>query len=83
MLKSPDLNRFRVFYCIYTSKGIGAAAKALNVTPSAVSQHLKKLEHEIPVQLQDKIPTFTEKTAQTYFKKALQEISLQVGEGKK
>jgi len=51
MLNSLDLNRLKVFYCIYTHKSIRGAAKELNVTPSAVSQHLKKLEHEIKVYL--------------------------------
>jgi DNA-binding transcriptional LysR family regulator len=49
----PDLNRLRVFYHIYFSLSITVAAKKLHITPSAVSQQLKKLEMEI------KTPLFT------------------------
>ena len=51
MLKSLDVNRLKVFYYIYLNKSISGAANELNVTPSAVSQHLKKLEYEIKVHL--------------------------------
>jgi DNA-binding transcriptional LysR family regulator len=51
MLTLPDFNRLKVFYCIYSSRSIVAAAKELNITRSAVSQHLKKLEAEIETQL--------------------------------
>jgi DNA-binding transcriptional LysR family regulator len=49
----PDLNRLRVFYYIYSRKSIVAASGELHITPSAVSQHLQKLESEI------KTPLFT------------------------
>lgn len=49
----PDLNRLRVFYFVYREKSVAAAADALHLTPSAVSQHLQKLEREI------KTPLFT------------------------
>ena len=51
MLNSLDMNRLKIFYYIYRSKSISGAARELNVTPSAVSQHLKKLEYEIKVRL--------------------------------
>ncbi|SCY85401.1 LysR family transcriptional regulator [Desulfoluna spongiiphila] len=51
MLNDIDFNRLKVFYRIYSQQSIGGAAKELNVTPSAVSQHLKKLEQEIRVRL--------------------------------
>ena len=51
MLTLPDFNRLKVFYFIYSSQSIVAAAKELNITRSAVSQHLKKLEDEIRTQL--------------------------------
>ena len=51
MLNGIDFNRLKVFYCIYNRQSVGGAAKELNVTPSAVSQHLKKLEQEIRVRL--------------------------------
>ncbi|MDD4650083.1 MAG: LysR family transcriptional regulator [Desulfoplanes sp.] len=47
MLILPDLNRLRVFYHIFAEQSLVAASKTLNITPSAVSQHLKKLESEI------------------------------------
>ena len=47
MLTLPDFNRLRVFYHIYANQSIAAAADSLNITRSAVSQHLKKLESEI------------------------------------
>ena len=42
MLKTIDLNKLKVFYYIYTYNSISNAAKELNVTPSAISQNLKK-----------------------------------------
>ncbi len=51
MLTLPDFNRLKVFYYIYSSQSIVAAAERLNITRSAVSQHLKKLEGEIKIQL--------------------------------
>jgi len=51
MLKTIDLNKLKVFYYIYTYNSISNAAKELNVTPSAISQNLKKLEGEIKVRL--------------------------------
>jgi DNA-binding transcriptional LysR family regulator len=49
----PDFNRLKIFYHIFSSQSIAAAAATLNITPSAVSQQLKKLEHEL------KTPLFT------------------------
>lgn len=42
-----DLNRLRVFAFVRYYGGVGAAAKHLHVTQSAVSQSLKKLELEL------------------------------------
>ncbi|MCG8567236.1 MAG: LysR family transcriptional regulator [Desulfobacterales bacterium] len=47
----PDLNRIKVFYYIYTTQSVALAAKELNITPSAVSQTLTKLEAELKVHL--------------------------------
>lgn len=47
----PDLNRLRVFFYIYSAGGVSAAAAALHVTQSAVSQSLSKLESELNIQL--------------------------------
>lgn len=47
MLNNIDLNRLRVFHLIYNCNSIVGAAEALNVTRSAVSQSLKKLEEEL------------------------------------
>jgi DNA-binding transcriptional LysR family regulator len=51
MLTLPDFNRLKVFYHIYSSQSIVAAANGMHITRSAVSQHLKKLEDEIKIQL--------------------------------
>ena len=49
----PDLNRIKVFYYIFHHKSVALAAKELNISPSAVSQALSKLEGEL------KTPLFT------------------------
>ena len=51
MLIFPDLNRLKILYHIFIEQSIVSAARRLNITPSAVSQHLKKLESEIGVPL--------------------------------
>lgn len=47
----PDLNRLKVFHTIYANSSIVEASRQLNITQSAVSQQLKKLEGELKVQL--------------------------------
>ena len=47
----PDFNRLKIFYYIYTFQSIKGAAEHVNVSPSAVSQQLKKLEEELGKQL--------------------------------
>lgn len=47
----PDFNRLKVFFHIYSSQSIVAAAARLNITPSAISQSLNKLEAEIGIPL--------------------------------
>ena len=47
----PDFNRLRVFFHVYQSCSVSAAAAALHVTQSAVSQSLAKLEDELGAQL--------------------------------
>ena len=49
----PDLNRLRLFYHVHSRQSITQAAEKLHITPSAVSQQVKKLETEI------KAPLFT------------------------
>ncbi|HCY87238.1 MAG TPA: LysR family transcriptional regulator [Desulfobacteraceae bacterium] len=49
----PDLNRIKVFYYIFDTRSVALAAKELNITSSAVSQALAKLEAEL------KVPLFT------------------------
>jgi len=48
-----NLDRLKVFYYVFSEKSVVAAAKALHVSQSAVSQTLQKLESEI------KSPLFT------------------------
>ena len=43
----PDFNRLKVFFHIYSRLSITDAADDLHITPSAVSQQLKKLEKEL------------------------------------
>lgn len=43
----PDLNRLNLYYHVYSRLSITEAAAALHITPSAVSQQIKKLEKEI------------------------------------
>ncbi|NDV18368.1 LysR family transcriptional regulator [Pseudodesulfovibrio sp. JC047] len=47
----PDFNRLKVFYHVYTEQSTTRAAKALHITQSGVSQHIKKLENEVQVAL--------------------------------
>ncbi len=47
----PDLNRIKVFYFIFAFKSVALAARELNITASAVSQSLTKLEAELKVVL--------------------------------
>ncbi len=51
MLTQLDYHRLKVFYYIYSSMSIIGAAKNLNITRSAVSQNLKKLEKEVQTTL--------------------------------
>src|SRR6185369_15617659 len=47
----PDFNRLRTFFHVHRSRSVSAAASALHVTQSAVSQSLAKLEDELGAQL--------------------------------
>ena len=47
----PDLNRLRLFYHVHVRLSVSEAADDLHITPSAVSQQLKKLEDEIGLPL--------------------------------
>ena len=47
----PDLNRLNLFYHVHSRLSITEAAEELHITPSAVSQQIKKLETEIGVPL--------------------------------
>lgn len=51
MLTNIDFNRLKVFHFVYTCESIVGAAARLNVTRSAISQHLKKFENEIGTKL--------------------------------
>ncbi len=52
----PDFNRLKVFYHVYHLLSITAAAEHLHLTPSAVSQHIQKLEVELKVPLFTRLP---------------------------
>lgn len=47
----PDFNRLKVFYFVFKLQSVALASKELNVTQSAVSQNLLKLEAEIDQKL--------------------------------
>jgi len=47
----PDFNRLKAFYYIFAQKSVVGAARELNITASAVSQALNKLECELNVLL--------------------------------
>ncbi len=47
----PDLNRLKVFYYVFTHLSVALAAKELNISSSAVSQSLAKLENELKTAL--------------------------------
>jgi len=49
----PDLNRIKAFYFIYHCQSVAKAAREMNISASAVSQSLAKLEGEL------KVPLFT------------------------
>lgn len=53
-LNNVDFNRLRIFYYVCKQQSIRKAAEALHITRSAVSQHIKKLEEELKVQLFDR-----------------------------
>ncbi len=52
----PDFNRLKVFYHVYCLGSVAGAAEALHLSPSAVSQHLQKLEAELKVPLFTRLP---------------------------
>ncbi|MEY8711262.1 LysR family transcriptional regulator [Mangrovibacter phragmitis] len=47
-LRTIDLNLLTVFEAVYIHKGIVNAARALNLTPSAISQSIQKLRNVFP-----------------------------------
>ncbi|MGD9209721.1 MAG: LysR family transcriptional regulator [Desulfobacteraceae bacterium] len=52
----PDFNRLKVFYHVYCLKSMTAAAEPLHLSPSAVSQHIQKLEDELRTPLFTRLP---------------------------
>lgn len=47
-LRAIDLNLLTIFEAVYIHKGIVNAARILNLTPSAISQSIKKLRTVFP-----------------------------------
>lgn len=47
----PDLNRIKVFYYVFLRRSVALAAQDLNISASAVSQALAKLEAEVKISL--------------------------------
>lgn len=47
----PDFNRLKVFYFVYRCGSIAAAAEKMHISPSAISQQLRKLEEELATKL--------------------------------
>ncbi len=52
----PDFNRLKVFYHVYRLGSMAEAAKILHLSPSAVSQHIQKLEEELQTPLFTRLP---------------------------
>ena len=52
----PDFNRLKVFYHVHRLGSIAAAADPLHLSPSAVSQHIQKLEDELHTPLFTRLP---------------------------
>jgi DNA-binding transcriptional LysR family regulator len=52
----PDFNRLKVYYHVYRLGSIAAAAEPLHLSPSAVSQHIQKLEDELRTPLFTRLP---------------------------
>jgi LysR family transcriptional regulator, transcriptional activator of the cysJI operon len=52
----PDFNRLKVFYHVHRLGSIAAAAGPLHLSPSAVSQHIQKLEDELRTPLFTRLP---------------------------
>lgn len=47
----PDFNRLKVFYFVYRYGSVSTAAGKMHISPSAVSQQLRKLEEELAIKL--------------------------------
>src|SRR5688572_23483887 len=62
MAAGLDLNRLRVFLAVHRAGSVLGAARALSVTPSAVSQSIKRLEDELGVCLFQRISNRLEAT---------------------
>lgn len=54
-LNQVDLNKVRVFAAVARAGSVGAAARALSVTPSAVSQAVSHLERDAGLSLFDRV----------------------------
>lgn len=52
----PDFNRLKVFYHVYRLLSMAAASEFLHLSPSAVSQHIQKLEDELRTPLFTRLP---------------------------
>ena len=52
----PDFNRLKVFYHVYRQLSVAKAAEEIHLTPSAVSQHIQKLEAELKAPLFTRLP---------------------------
>lgn len=55
LLDQINLNRIRVFDCVYRTRSMTAAAAELHLTQSGVSQHIRTLEDTLGVPLFDRI----------------------------
>src|SRR5262245_952746 len=65
-MTAPDLNRLRVFNAVHREGGVLGAARALGVTPSAVSQSIKRLEGELGARLFQRVGNRLEPTDEAH-----------------
>lgn len=88
MLTQFDLNRLHIFFHVYKENSIVRAAERLNITRSAVSQHVKKCEKELGATLFTRqhtrlIATHNAKRLYTALEPLFQEIEFQVNDIRK
>jgi DNA-binding transcriptional LysR family regulator len=81
ILKNIGFDRLKVFYYVFSKKSVIAASKSLNISQSAVSQSIQKLESELNVHLftrlhKQLIPTTAGERLFTVVKPFMEELDI-------